>query len=236
MSIIGEPISRVDGKLKVTGGAKYAAEFPAAQVCYAAMVMSRIPSGRLTRIDASDARNSPGVIAALTPDNAPKLPGAKRRITVLQDNEVFYNNQPIALVVADTLEQAHYGASLVHVSYASQPAKLNFEAGFPEGVPGSHNGIPGDLSWGDVNAGLARAEIKIDQVYTTPIQHHNPMEPHATMAQWDGDHLTIHDATQHVTGVQETLAQTFGIPKTNVHVICPFVGGGLDARVSNGPM
>ncbi|HSY65032.1 MAG TPA: xanthine dehydrogenase family protein molybdopterin-binding subunit [Terriglobales bacterium] len=230
MSPLGEPLSRVDGKLKVTGSAKYSAEFEIPQLAYAVMVQSTIPSGRIARMDTSAAERIPGVVAVLKPGNALELPGAERRVSVLQDDLVHYDRQPVAVVVAETLEQAHHAASMVRVEYAKADAKLNFDAGFPTSYPGSHNGIPGDLSFGDVDAGLRQAEITIDQVYTTPIQHHNPMEPHATIAKWDGDHLSIHDATQHISGVQETLAKMFAIPKENVHVTCLFVGGGFGCK------
>ena len=230
MSTLGEPLSRVDGRLKVTGAAKYSAEFEIPQLAYAVMVQSTIPSGRIARMDTSAAEKSAGVVAVLKPGNALKLPGAERRVSVLQDDQVHYQNQPIAVVVADTPEQAHHAASTIRVEYAKSDAKLNFEAGFPTSYPGSHTGIPGDLSFGDVDAGLRQAEITIDEVYTTPIQHHNPLEPHATIAKWDGDHLSIHDATQHISGVQETLAKMFAIPKENVHVTCLFVGGGFGCK------
>jgi xanthine dehydrogenase YagR molybdenum-binding subunit len=116
-------------------------------------------------------------------------------------------------VVAETLEQAQHAASLVRVLYEEKPAKLDFVAGFPSSYPGSHTGIPGDMSWGEVQVGLDEAEIKIDQLYTTPMQHHNPIEPHATIAQWQEGELTVHDATQHISGVQETLSRVFGLAK-----------------------
>lgn len=230
MSMIGSPLSRVDGRQKVTGEARYSAEFPVQKLTYAVMAMSTVPSAQIVNIDTNDAERAAGVIAVLTPANAPKLANAESRVTVLQNPDVHYNNQPIAVVVADQLHQAQYAASLLKIQYKEEPAKLDFVAGFPASYPGSHTGIPGDLSFGDVDAGLRAAEIKIDQIYTTPIQHHSPMEPHATMAQWDGDHLTIHDATQHISGVQKNLAKTFGIPKENVHVISQFVGGGFGCK------
>ncbi len=192
--------------------------------------MSTIPAGRISRMETQDAERARGVLAVITPANALRLPAPERRLTLLQDEQVFYQNQPIAVVVAETLEQARYGASLVHPHYQPGPAKLDFLAGFPDSYPSSHNGEPGDQSWGDVNAGLAAASVKIDAVYTTPIQHHNPMEPHATIAQWDGDRVTLYDATQHISGVQEKTAQLFGIPKENVHVISLFAGGGFGCK------
>jgi xanthine dehydrogenase YagR molybdenum-binding subunit len=231
MSIsIGDPLLRVDGREKVTGTAKYSAEYHMPGLVYASLVMSTIPSGRVTRIDTAAAQRARGVVAVITPANALRLPAPERRLTLLQDDRVFYQNQPVAVVIAETLEQAHYGASLVRPKYAPEPAKLDFLAEFPNGHPSSHTGEPGDQSWGDVDSGLASASIKIDAVYTTPIQHHNPMEPHATVAVWDGDHVTLYDATQHISGLQEKTAQLFGIPKANVRVVSLFVGGGFGCK------
>lgn len=230
MSVIGAPLSRVDGKSKVTGAAQYSAEFSVTDVAYGVMVLSTIPSGRIATIDTAAAESAPGVIAVLAPGRTPRLAKPEDRLSLLQDAQVHYNRQPIGVVVAETLPQAQYAAALIRASYAPSAAKLDFVAGFPTSHPGSHVGIPGDVSWGDVAAGLRQAEVKIDEVYTTPIQHHNPMEPHATLAQWDGDRLTVHDATQHITAVQETLAEIFGIPQKNVRVISPFVGGGFGCK------
>lgn len=227
---IGDPIPRVDGKAKVIGSARYSAEFATPGLAYAALVTTTVPSGRAARIDTAEAERARGVIAVITPANAIRLKAPERRLTLLQDDQVFYQRQPIAMVVAETFEAAQHGASLVRPHYEPGPAKLDFQAGFPASYPFTHNGEPGDQSWGDVDAGLGQAAVKIDQIYTTPIQHHNPMEPHATIAQWDGDHLTVHDATQHITGVQEELAKIFGIPKTNVHVTCLFTGGGFGCK------
>ena len=229
MVSIGDPLTRVDGPAKVTGRATYAAEFRIPGLVYASLVTSTIPSGRV-KVDAVEAEHAPGVIVVITPANALRLPAPERRLTILQDDQVFYNRQPIAVVLGETLHQAQHGASLVRARYEPSPAKLDFEAGFPSSYPSSHTGIPGDQSWGDVDAGLSQAAIKVDQVYTTPIHHHNPMEPHATIAQWEGDHITLHDATQHISGVQENIAQVFGVPKENVHVISLFTGGGFGCK------
>lgn len=229
MVAIGDPVARVDGRAKVTGAARYSAEIKIARLLYASLVTSTIASGRV-RIDAAEAERAPGVVAAITPANALRLAYPERRLTLLQDDRVFYQNQPVAIVVAETLEQAQHGGALLKLYYERSAAKLDFEAGFPTSYPYTHNGEPGDQSWGDVNAGLAVAAVKVDQTYTTPIQHHNPMEPHATIAQWDGGNLTVHDATQHVSGVKEELAKIFGIPKENVHVVCLFTGGGFGCK------
>jgi xanthine dehydrogenase YagR molybdenum-binding subunit len=230
MSIIGAPLTRVDGRLKVTGAAKYTAEFQIPNLAYGIVVESTIPSGRILTMDTEKAEHAPGVIAVLTSRNAPKLPGAEIRISLLQDDQIFYNGQPIAVVVAESLHQAQYAASLIQARYQATPAKLDFEAGFPTSHPGSHNGEPGDAGWGDTTAGLAQAAVKVEETYTTPIQHHNPMEPHATIAQWEGDKLTVHDATQAVTSRQEYLGKMFGIPPANIRVIALFVGGGFGCK------
>ncbi len=227
---IGDPLPRVDGRAKVTGSAKYSAEFPIPRLVHGSLVMSTIASGKVVRMDTAAAERAPGVLAVITPSNAIRLAAPERRISLLQDDRVFYQNQPIGIVLAETFEQARYAASLVKPQYEAAPAKLDFEGGFPNSYPSSHNGEPGDQSWGDVDAALAAAEVKVDAVYTTPIQHHNPMEPHATIAQWNGDRVTLHDATQHITGLQEKTATLFGIPKENVHVISVFVGGGFGCK------
>lgn len=199
------------------------------RIAYATLVTTTVASGR-AHVDGADAMKAPGVVAVITPQNAIKVAGPERRLTMLQDDEVFYQNQPIAIVVAETLQQSQHAAKLVKVQYDGAPAKLDFEAGFPSSYTHEHNGEPGDQAWGDVAAGLAQAAVKVDQVYSTPIHHHNPMEPHATIAYWDGDHLTLHDATQYISGVQGKLAKIFGVPKENVHVTCLFTGGGFGCK------
>jgi xanthine dehydrogenase YagR molybdenum-binding subunit len=230
MSVIGAPLTRVDGELKVTGKAKYSAEFHPSKLAYAVMVQSTIPAGRILDMDTAKAEGGKGIIAILRPGKVPKLAQPEKTLSLLQDDRVHYNLQPIAIVVADSLEQAKHGASLIRVRYDAAKPQLDFEAGFPASYPGSHTGIPGDMSFGDVDEGLRHAEVKIDQIYTTPIQHHNPMEPHATVAEWNGDKLLVHDASQHISGVQQNLAKIFGIPKDNVHVISWFVGGGFGCK------
>ncbi|MGA2652916.1 MAG: xanthine dehydrogenase family protein molybdopterin-binding subunit [Terracidiphilus sp.] len=241
MTAIGDPLIRVDGHAKVTGAAKYAAEFDIPNIAHAVMVTSTIPNGRITSMITVKAQSAPGVVIVMTPANAPKLPqGGKagvnppagRVLSLLQDNTVLYNNQPIAVVVAETLDQALYAASLIDVKYQEDTPKLDFEAGMPAAHPGSHGKDPADVSEGQLNQALAAAEVKLDEIYTTPIQNHNPMEPHATIAQWDGDKLTLHDATQYISGVKQTVAKALGIPQEDVHTICPFTGGGFGCKGS----
>jgi xanthine dehydrogenase YagR molybdenum-binding subunit len=241
MTAIGDPLVRVDGHAKVTGSAKYAAEFDIPNVAHAVMVMSRIPNGRITSMVTVKAQSAPGVVTIMTAANAPKLPqGGKagvnppagRVLSLLQDNTVLYNNQPIAVVVAETFDQAIYAASLIDVKYQEDTPKLDFEGGMSSAHPGSHGKDPADVSEGQLNQALAAGEVKVDEVYTTPIQNHNPMEPHATIAQWNGDKLTIHDSTQYITGVKQSVAKALGIPQEDVHTICPFTGGGFGCKGS----
>ncbi len=240
---------RYDGPAKVTGKAKYAGEFtspfPKQDLLYARIVQSNIPCGTILSMDRAAAERAPGVVAVLTPFNSPKLnvanpePPARRTLSVLEDTEVHYSGQPIALVVATSLEQAHHGASLVKVKYKEKPAKLELpaelakkgrlaEARWPKN-PGKEP--PGNRR-GDVDAGFAKAAVTVDQTYITPIQVHNPMEPHATIAWWEGEKLNIYDATQYISGVKQSIARTLNIPLDNVHVQCPYTGGGFGCKGS----
>jgi xanthine dehydrogenase YagR molybdenum-binding subunit len=227
---VGDPLSRIDGKLKVTGTAKFTAEFRIRNLAHAVMLQSTIPNGRITNMDTSRAERAPGVVAVITPSNALKLASPESRLSVLQDAQVHYNNQPIGVVVAETLHQAAYAASLVRVAYEEAPPKLDFVAGFPTSYAGEHSNEPGDVGWGDVDEGLRQADVKVEELYTTPIQHHNPMEPHATIAEWNDDQLTVRDSSQNISGRKVELAKTFGISPDNVRVISLFVGGGFGCK------
>ena len=241
-SIIGRPVNRVDGSLKVQGNAPFAAEFSQPDLAYAVMVQSTVPRGRITRIDYAAAGRIPGVILVLTSDNAARLPQhgqaavnppAGRVLSLLQDNIVHYNGQPIAVVVADTFEHAVDAAALVRVSYRPDTPVLRFEqAKAAAYAPKMAGRGPPDVTWGDLQAGIAQADVRVDAVYTTPMEHHNPMEPHATVARWDGDQLTLYDSTQYVSGDRDTVAKTLGIPPETVRVISPFVGGGFGCKGS----
>lgn len=243
MTVIGQPINRTDGRLKVTGGALYAAEHPIPKLVHAVLVTSTIPSGRISAIDSTVAAKMPGVLLVMTHLNAPKLPDggkagagsppAGRMLNLLQDDQVHYNNQPIAVVVADTLEHAADAARRVRTSYQPQKATLDFEqAKLSTHPPKTVQGQFADTDRGDFQAGVRAATSQIDVTYTTPMEHHNPMEPHATIAAWDGDHLTLYDATQYVSGVRKTVAKTLGMPPEKVRVICPYVGGGFGCKGS----
>ncbi len=242
MTSIGAPLDRVDGPLKVCGQARYTGDLALPRMAHAVLVTSTIASGRIVRIDAGAAERAPGVVAVLTHANAMKLPqGGKaavqpptgRVLSLLQDDQVAYQNQPVALVVAETIEQANEAAALVRVTYERAPARVDFEAERRnEVVPDKANDAPPDTRRGDVEAGLAAAAHRVELDYTTPFQHHNPMEPHATLASWDGERLSIEDSTQYVAGVRRTLAKTFGIAPELVHVRSSFVGGAFGGKGS----
>ncbi len=234
---------RYEGLAKVTGKAKYAAEFsqpfPKASLAYAYIVQSTIPNGSILSIDRSAADRSSGVIAILTPFNAPRLnqgppePPARRNLSLLQNKDVNYNGQPIALVVANSLDEAKAAARLLKVQYAPKSARVQFQkyldtARWPKN-PGKE---PAGNHRGDVQAGFAHAAVTIEQTYITPIQYHNPMEPHATIAWWEGEKLNVYDATQYISGVRMSLAKTLDIPLDYVHVINPLVGGGFGSKGS----
>ena len=247
MNAIGAPINRTVAWAKVSGQARYSAEHPVEGLTHAVLVTSSIPSGRVLRIDDSRAREVPGVLLVMTPQNAMRLPRETkdgkiqppvgRRLTLLQEDEVYYNNQPIAVVVADTLEHARDAAARLRVEYEHRPAVLDFDAAKqslypPEKVLTEDT----DTKRGDFQAGMLAASKHVDAVYTTPIENHNPLETHATIAEWsnsgDGDKLTVHDSTQYMKGVQKILSAIFGLPQENVTAICPYVGGGFGSKGS----
>ncbi|KVG61371.1 xanthine dehydrogenase family protein molybdopterin-binding subunit [Burkholderia pseudomultivorans] len=242
-TLTGQPLDRVDGVLKVTGGARYAAEFPGARLAHAVLVTSTIACGRIASIDAGRARAMPGVLLVMTHENAMRLPGggrpplsppAGRRLTLLQDDVVRYSNEPVAVVVAETLEQASAAADALRIRYRASDATLDFaRAKAGARVPPGQQGRPMDTQRGDVDAGLREGAVRVDATYTTPMQHHNPLEPHATMAHWDGPMLTLHDSTQGVSGARTAVAAVFGIAPENVRVISPFLGGGFGCKGSS---
>ncbi|ATB30093.1 xanthine dehydrogenase family protein molybdopterin-binding subunit [Melittangium boletus] len=238
---VGKPLDRVDGRLKVTGAAKYSAEYPLEGLVHAVIITSTIAHGSVTRVDTQEARKAPGVLAILTPDHPPKLardPSKKQKpqdrfVHVMQTRKVDYQRQPVALVIADTLERATHAAALVKIQYRESKAKVNLLAERSRAYtpkPEAMNGRQADLVQG--KAPTVKAAAQVDTTYTTPYEHHNPMEPHATTAVWDGEKLTVYDATQGVFNVRERLAALFGLPPENVRVITKFIGGGFGCKGS----
>lgn len=240
MSIIGKGLDRTDGPAKVTGTATFSAEHQIPRLAHAVLVLSTVPKGRVTAIDSARAARMPGVLAVMTHENAPRLPRTKPgendkppppKINLLQDSAVLYNAQPIAVVVAETLEQATDASRAVRASYVRQPAVLDFHgAKFNARKPKEDPERPSSFNRGNVKSALAGAAQRIEATYTTPIENHNPMEPHATIAAWDGDRLTLYDATQNISGVQKNAAKCLGIQPDKVRVVSPFVGGGFGCK------
>jgi xanthine dehydrogenase YagR molybdenum-binding subunit len=225
MNIIGQGMDRTDGRLKVSGAAMYSAEHAIPHLAQAVMVQTTIASGRIETIDDAKACAMPGVLLVMTHLNAPRIRG-KSTLSLLQDDTVQYNGQPIAVVVADTLEHAQDAARHIQLRYTATPAVLSFDDAKTSPRPTSKP----DFFRGDPTAGERGATTNIDTVYTTPIESHNPMEPHATIAVWEGDALTLYDSTQSVSGVRDTVAETLGIAADKVRVVCPFVGGGFGCK------
>ena len=240
--ITGQPIDRRDGRDKVTGAAKYAAEFSIPSLVHAVLVQSTIAAGQVAGFELDTAQGMPGVLAIITPDNAPKLASrtqAQQSVNqpLLQDSEIVYNGQHVAVVVADSLERAQAAAAAVKLRYKEGEAQTTMSGALDQAyVPKSfRNGQrPPDSHRGD-QAAFDAAALRLEATYSTPIEHHNPMEPHATIAAWDGDRLTVWTATQGISGTQATLAGMFGIEKANVRVICPFVGGGFGCKGNTWP-
>ena len=240
MNLIGAGVDRVDGAAKVTGRATYIGDVQLPRMTHAALVLSTIPNGRITSLDTAQAAQMPGVVLVVTHANAPVLPDggragvdppAGRVLSLLQDDLVHYDRQPIAIVVAETLEQATAAAARVKAHYSEEPAILDFGAALRHAhSPGKINGEPADSAReGPIPEAAAQ---QVSEVYTTPIENHNPMEPHATVAVWSGGKLTLYDTTQGISGAQKTIATTFGLSSENVHVICPYVGGGFGCKGS----
>ncbi len=241
---IGQPLDRVDARLKVTGQATYTAEHKIPNVAHAVLVTSPIAKGRILSVNTAAAERVTGVLAIMTNRNAPKLAKnpmdntnggpADRKLQVLQDDQVLYANQPVAVAIADTLEAAYEAAGLVKVRYAREPHSVNMDHGLPKAyVPKKMGGAgdPAQSARGDMAAGLSQAHTRIDQTYTTPFHHHNPMEPHATVAVWEGDDkLTLYDATQGIFGDRKRVADLFGLQPENVRVISLFLGGGFGSK------
>src|SRR2546427_6443402 len=238
----GAPLNRLDGVQKVTGAATYAYEYPVDHVTYVFPVQSTIARGRVISIDASAARALPGVLAVIWHENAPRLapPRDDQDLAVFQSDAVAYRGQFVAAVVAETLETARQAASMVAVRYEEQPHDVVLAASrgdlfTPEYVPQKPFGFyPADSAHGDVEAALAAAPVSLDHTYTTPAEHHNPMEPHTTLAIWSddgtGESVTVYDTCQGVSWRRDDIAIAFGLPPERVPVIAPYVGGGVGSR------
>ncbi|RKN12186.1 xanthine dehydrogenase family protein molybdopterin-binding subunit [Streptomyces radicis] len=234
---VGAPLVRRDGPLKVTGRAAYAYEQPVADPLYLFPIEATVARGRIVSIDAAAAEAADGVVVVLTHRNAARLaPDADPELRILQDDVIRFRNQFVGAVVAETSEAARYAAGLVRVEYEEAPHDVTFRADHPElYAPESVNaGIATDSVFGDVEMALAKAHRTIDHVYSTPLEHHNPMEPHTTVAAWHGEdgsgRLTLHDSNQGASTARSMLAPVLGIAPERVRVISPYVGGGFGSK------
>lgn len=230
--------NRIDGILKVTGKAKYAAEFNFSNMAYGYVASSAIAKGRITSIDVSEAEKQKGVLKIYTHLNVPKdLKGMEtdeefgpksRPFMALRSDKVYFSSQPIAFVVADSFEQARYAVSLIKVTYSKDAPQTDLKKAAGKAVLAGGRPRP---ARGNPDDALAKSAAVIEAEYVIPIEHHNAMEPHASVSVWKDGKLTIYDKTQGVTGVRDHLATVFGIPKENVTVISPFAGGAFGASL-----
>jgi xanthine dehydrogenase YagR molybdenum-binding subunit len=242
MNAIGQPMSRVDGRLKVTGRARYTADIPLAGAVRGAIVHSTIANGRTVSIDIAAAEKASGVLAVFTHHNMPRMnPTPKpwshlhphgQGYLPLQDDLIYYAGQPIALVVAATLDQATHAGTLIKVEYEAHPSVIfDLRTAEKDAVDPPQFLWPVASSVGDAETGIAAAAVRIEQIYTTSDRHHNQMEPHLTTAVWDADgSLTLYETTQDIFGAKELVSIVLGIPMEKINVVSHFLGGGFGGK------
>jgi xanthine dehydrogenase YagR molybdenum-binding subunit len=240
--LVGAPVSRIDGPLKVQGKATFAAEFPMAGLTYAAVAFSAVAKGRVAMLDTAAAEAAPGVVLVMTHKNAPRMrpmplfmtaekAAGGDNLPIMQDDRIHWNGQPIAVVLAESQEQADHATSLIRATFEAEPATTAFEAAKGNGTePGQFMGEPLKLEIGDAEAELAQAAVSVDARYCTPRHSHNAIEPHAATVTWDGNSLIVHDASQAVSHTAWSLASVFDMDESEVHVTSPYVGGGFGAK------
>ena len=245
VEFIGRPVDRIDGPLKVRGRATYAYEHAIDDVAYGYILGAAIAKGRIAEIDISDAEKAPGVVGVMTHRNAPPQPDFGPAVTptvpevftrarpALNSDSVRYYDEPVALVVADTFEAARAAAGLIRVRYEEETGTYDLQAHLDDAyAPRRTNaGLATDSVVGDFEGAFAQAPVKIDATYRTPFEHHNPMEPHATIAVWSGDELTIHTSAQTLANYRAGVASTLGMPPERVRIVSPFVGGGFGSKL-----
>ncbi len=239
---LGSQVARIDGPLKVRGEARFAGEFRLENMTYAAFVFSTIARGRIARINAEAAKAAPGVVLVMTYEYAPRMAvppviaiGSKgagnSTLPIMQSPEIHWNGEPLAVVLAETQEQADFATDLIEVAYDVGPALTRFEdAKKQASTPSSLLFEKNLFHTGDPEKALAEADKKVDALYSTPFQNHNAIELHAVTLGWEGDRLIVHDATQMLSNTAYTLAKVFGLKENQVHVSSPFVGGGFGGK------
>ncbi|WP_237476735.1 xanthine dehydrogenase family protein molybdopterin-binding subunit [Lichenibacterium dinghuense] len=238
---VGQPLRRVDGRAKVTGAARYASDLPLPGLAHAALATSRVARGRIVSIDAREAEAVPGVLGVFTHR---EFGGAVRPVGYVMGDgyvnstfrpldgpEIRYHGQIIGLAVAETQEAAEEAAALIRFTVDEAPAepRMDLASEAPEPLAklsAKHH----DIALGDADAALARSNIGVDGRYSTPIQHHNPIELFSTACAWDGDRLTVHEASKYIDAVQHGLAAQLGLDPADVRVVCPFIGGHFGSK------
>lgn len=239
---LGPAISRVDGPLKVEGRARFAAEYPYENICFAALVFSTIARGRITKLDTVEAEKAAGVVLVMTYHNAPRMKAPSLMMSspsaagasdlpVMQNDEIHWNGQAVAVVLGETQEEADYAASLIKVEYAVLPGVTSFEDA--KATPRQLEtllGQPPILEIGDAESALQASEMRVDNIYRTPRHNHNAIELHAATVAWNGDELRVHDATQMIDLTAGQLADMFGLDPSKVRVTSPYVGGGFGGK------
>ncbi|MGP4101015.1 xanthine dehydrogenase family protein molybdopterin-binding subunit [Nonomuraea sp. KM90] len=233
--LVGQGVARVDGRAKVTGAARYAADNEVAGVLHGFLVMSTIARGEVVEIDTRAALAHPGVVAVYTHADMPRLrlPSFpyNRSFVPMQDTRVHHHGQPVAYVLAQTLEQAQEAANLVKVRYRAEDPVARMADVLGEAfLPEKFRNRPNEAARGDAAAALEQAEVRIDQTYSSPMQHHNPIEPHTTTAVWEDGTLILYESTQGVVFARNAVAFAFGKGQGSVRVISPYLGGGFGAK------
>jgi xanthine dehydrogenase YagR molybdenum-binding subunit len=243
---VGKPLDRVDAHAKVTGEAHFTAEFRVDNIAYAALVYSTIARGTIRKIYSEPAEQSPGVLAVITHANMPRMKAppivdfhhlgkgfALSDLPIMQNAEVHWDGEPVAVVVAETLERAEYAASLISVEYEAQTPEVSFEGAKAKAVvPDDIMGEPPEITIGDASKALAEAEVSVSHTYRAPRYNHNAIEPHATIAVWDeSGYLAVFDSTQSVNLTAHTLSYIFDIAVEQVRVVAPFLGGGFGGKI-----
>ncbi|CAH1690736.1 aldehyde dehydrogenase: molybdenum cofactor-binding subunit [Hyphomicrobiales bacterium] len=235
LKVVGHPRDRIDGPLKVTGGARYAYEQHdvVANQAYGYVLGSGIAKGRISSLDAEPARKASGVLAVVTAKEAGKLGKGKRNTArLLGGPEIEHYHQAIAVVIAETFEQARAAASLIRVEYAQTAGRFDLDAARSGATePEGDDPSLADTRVGDFPGAFAEAPVKLDETYSTPDESHAMMEPHATLAAWEGDKLTLWTSNQMVAWAVADMAATLDIPKENIRVVSPFIGGGFGGKL-----
>jgi len=240
--LIGAPVTRIDGPLKVTGAAPFAAEFSVQGMLYAAVAFSTIAKGRITSLDTAAAEAAPGVKMVMTYKNAPKLKptplfntspkaAGPSDLPIMQDDSIHWNGEAIAVVLADTQEHADYAKALIRATYKEEAAVTDFDEAMKNArAPKSILGEEPMVEDGDAEAALSSSPHRVDAIYRTPRHNHNPIELHAVTLFWEDGDLFIHDASQAVAHSAWTLAQVFDLDEKQVHISSPYVGGGFGSK------